>query len=130
MIVEGENIIDLNKNSKFHCYGRTVSKEKTTKIISDSSEFIPICSIPKIICNNLHINLNRKHQIIQAFEEIGIKEEIIDFLKEGSIYPELLKEIVVAAIYRILRKNCDLSSHYFYSNDYTKNQILELINRI
>jgi len=129
MIVEGENIIDLNASTR-NLYGMSASMASCTKIISDSSEFIPICSIPKIICNNVSVNSNIKRQIIQAFEEIGIKEEIIDFLREDSIYPKLLKEIVVAAIYRILSKNCDLVNHYYYSRDYAKNQILELFTKI
>ncbi len=48
-MIEGENIIDLNPDN-IHFYGKTPSEEKSTKIISDSSEFIPICSIPKIVC--------------------------------------------------------------------------------
>ena len=53
-MIELGNIIDLNKGN-IHFYGQNADEEKSTKIISDNSEFIPICSIPKIICIN-HLN--------------------------------------------------------------------------
>lgn len=128
-MIEGENIIDLNPDN-IHFYGKTPSEEKSTKIISDSSEFIPICSIPKIVCvGTASIVRSRNNQIILAFEEIGIKKEIIDFLKEDSIYPELLKQIVLSAIYGIIEKNNKRSDHYYY-NPYSTSKVLDLFTKI
>ena len=128
-MIEGESIIDLNPDN-IHFYGKTPSEEKSTKIISDSSEFIPICSIPKIVCGGTtSIARSRSNQIILAFEEIGIKKEIIDFLKEDTIYPKLLKQIVLSAIYRIIAKCQPETKHYYY-NHYRISKISEVFTKI
>jgi len=132
-MIELGNIIDLNKGN-IHFYGQNADEEKSTKIISDNSEFIPICSIPKIICINhlnSHSRRSRNIDIIKAFEEVGIKEEVIDFLREDSIYPELLVDIVLSAIYSIIKSSSDknLTTRYGYYT-YSKVKVLELFDKI
>lgn len=132
-MIELGNIIDLNKGN-IHFNYKTPSEEKSTKIISDSSEFIPICSIPKITCINSlnsHSRRNRNIDIIKAFEEVGIKEEVIDFLREDSIYPELLVDIVLSAIYSIIKSSSDNNSTSLYGYyTYSKVKVLELFDKI
>ena len=132
-MIELGNIIDLNKGN-IHFYGKNADEEKSTKIISDNSEFIPICSIPKITCinflNSHSRRASRNIDIIKAFEEVGIKEEVIDFLREDSIYPELLVDIVLSAIYLIIKSSSDNNFIRYGYYTYSKVKVLELFDKI